>query len=146
MPMSESSSPAPYLGFVGDQRTATVWPVILLIALVAGCSSSSGDLNFATCPKDVSGFGMPKWHATALAALAPYRQPGDHVIDEGAHRHPPNQGSFPQNPSYGPSFAHSTDHRWLLVDDSQRVLRSITTWHTPRGWGVTRVVRCDSTD
>jgi hypothetical protein len=138
---------------VGLDEDMNQWLVSALAGIagvspLAGCSSSGAavDTNFSTCDKDVESNGDVIWRPTARTALAPYRVKGDHVIKRGRQPHPAGQGTISDWP-HGPRFNHTTiDQRWDLADDSSNVVRSVITWHTNRGWAVTRVEQCDLND
>ena len=57
-----------------------------------------------------------------MAAIAQYRQPGDHVVKR--HRRP-----------------HRTA-AWLLVDDRNVIHTSVELWHSQHGWLVGLVEKC----
>jgi hypothetical protein len=108
------------------------------VLAACGSSSSAAIDPAASSEPDVS--GTPVWTCqdhvgqfidyaagapgkkTRAAALASYRNEGDHVVRTPHHDH--------QLP------------RVLLVDDHDVIQVSLELWHTRRGWLVTSIERC----
>jgi hypothetical protein len=110
--------------------------VAVVLGAVTGCGQSA-----ASGPVGVGAGNAPTWggchehsvqvrdyvadakgEPTAEAAMAPYRERGDHVVVLPAHEH--------------------ANRRWLLVDDTDVIHTSLELWHTGRGWLVTMVEHC----
>jgi hypothetical protein len=110
--------------------------VAALLAAVTGCGQSA-----ASGPAGVGAGHAPTWggcaehsvqaidyvagakgEPTAEAAMAPYRERGDHVVVVPGHEH--------------------VNRSWLLVDDTDVIHTSLELWHAGRGWLVTMVDRC----